>query len=385
MTERNRKAAAKAYAARMKELTADQLFRIANYVPDNEEMYDDRGIELIYMQIRAAADELHRRRAKKNPSDDGMERWIRYGVTPQSSLPKSQRDPEPKRPGRKLHHYYEERVPQRAKRMGIEAAERSEAAERGLNKTLSPPALDVADLGAMPDGVYAFQTSGVPGFAGDYVIAAVEGGKAFPVTFFATEEHLYRREDGSDVIDQTHEDQMVPRWDTLTIPYNAYMPRQGADGKYKAPRRASAPRPNATKPSALHSDDRQVVVDKIVLRIMHKYVPRGVYVPWQDILLFSQIDGTPQIPPLTPGEVAESVRRLGPGGTDRGFSGTLQYKWRVLPFAPEDFPVEKCYTKYCEPLFTLTYNPGEIEAARYSHGVPRAEPPKPDESTVKSK
>ena len=42
------------YAEQMKTLTDRQLFRIANYVPDNAEMYDDASIASIYGQIRAA-------------------------------------------------------------------------------------------------------------------------------------------------------------------------------------------------------------------------------------------------------------------------------------------------------------------------------------------
>ena len=215
-------------------------------------------------------------------------------------------------------------------------------AERALGRvglpvedsTVSKP---VGIIGDLENGFYAFQTSGVPGFAGDYIISNVQGGKPQGfTTFYGTEESLYRRPDGTDETSQYSEHQMIPRWDTPTILYDAYVPTQRSDGSWKVVR-ASQGR------SAMDASDRFVLADKIVLKIMHLIKPNMV--TWQEIMELSQLETEHGVQPLSASDVAQSVRRL-------AWRGHLYYTWRKLPFAPAD--LTRCSAKYCEPLFGLT-------------------------------
>ena len=355
----------KRFAEKARTLTESQLFRIANYVPDNAEMYDDASIASIYGQIRAAQNELDRRsrQVRRNSSQGVPPGWKSDKVTPPSSLSASQRAAPQSGPGQ--HHYFDDRTPLRTVRLTPGAKERKERAETALGRVLLPVKdstyeRPVGVIGDLEDGFYAFQTSGVPGFAGDYIISQVADKKPQGfTTFYGTDETLYRKEDGTDETVQYHEDQMVPRWDTPTILFDAYVPTKRSDGSWKVMRASQGK-------SAMDAADRFVLVDKIVLKIMHLIKPHTV--TWQEIMDLSKSTTEHGVQPLDAADVAQSVRRL-------KYRGHLYYTMRKLPFAPAE--LTRCSAKYCEPLFGLTVS-GAAEAAKLVPSAPKKKNPKGD-------
>ena len=269
----------KRIAARMRELTADQLFRIANYVPDNAEMYDDSAIASIYMQIRAAADELRRRKVKKNP--------------PSAALPTGD--------WYKDQYFHDGGAAKRLPRATQERKDRIDMAidslvmPEGMARYGYPDMIHGAILGDLPDGDYAFQTSGVPGAVGDYLIAVVR--KGFPIKF----KTIY-------VSDDSHP--MMPNWSTPTIDYDCYVPRhvmidKTPKGKV---RRASQ------YTSALTCFDDQLKYRTRVQAVLARHGKKlggGTPLTWEDIVLASELDAEEGVgKALSEGAVAETLRRL---------------------------------------------------------------------------
>jgi len=269
----------KRIAARMRELTADQLFRIANYVPDNADMYDDAAIASIYMQIRAAADELQRRRMKKNP--------------PPAALPTGD--------WYKNQYFHDGGAAKRLPRATKERKDRIDTAIDSLTLPVdmwrygSPDYTHGAILGDLPDGDYAFQTSGTPGAVGDYLIAVVR--KGYPLKF----KTIY-------VSDADH--QMMPNWSTQTIDYDCYVPRHLMVDKTPKGKVRKA----SQYTSALTCYDDQVKYRKRVQAVLARHGSNsegGAPLTWEDIVLASELDAEEGVgPALSEGAVAETLRRL---------------------------------------------------------------------------
>jgi len=348
----DRNSTSRPYAAKMKGLTVGQLFRIANYVPNDVEIQDDAGLASIFGQVRAAIEELEKRNklhaeVRKNPPSSGVPAgWKSSRVTPPSSLPAAQRPTSGSQ--YRGHHFWSQQVPARMARIANYPAQRDrvETALELLNLARNrifpagPDGMEPADLRGLRDGEYAFQTSGVPGFAGDYLIAKVERGNlAYFKTLYTTDPALLR--DASGGYSQFDKDQMIPNWSTITVQYDAYVPE--LRGKTRRGKRSS----NGTSP--LEYDDRQVVVGRGIQQILKKYGPSsGEPLRWQDIVLYSEID--PDVAkgaPYLPGEVADRIRQLLANGE------VSIVKWERLPWADPNLPLHLCTAKNCEPFFGL--------------------------------
>lgn len=322
----------KRFAEKARTLTESQLFRIANYVPDNAEMYDDASIASIYGQIRAAQNELERRRRKtmrRNPPGGG-------------------------RGDARLHHYFEESLVKREGLLSKEQNDRRELAEKALGRVLVPVdagdafnAARTASIGNLKDAPYAFQFGGVPGFIGDYIIMEVVDGKPRFVTIYATPEHLYNNYDGTYAMEQTTIKQMVPDWNTVTLPWESYMPRRTSDGRFVYDRASGST-------SALYSNDRQKKVQTGIQHILANYAAEGP-MRWQRIWELSnrikeEHPNTAGGTPYTPGEVAEGIRRCLDADQVR-----IDH-WVELNYPSEDGRKPKgakCTSKWCEPFFVL--------------------------------
>ena len=210
-----------------------------------------------------------------------------------------------------------------------------------MNRTFpaGPDGIEPADIRGIRNGVYAFQTSGVPGFAGDYLIAMVEGGQiAYFKTLYTTEPDLLQ--DAAGGYSQHHQDQMVPSWSHITIPYAAYVAKERG-GKRRG-RRVEG------MTSVMADDERRPEVETGIQFILQKYGPTRGALTWQEIMELSEADR--RVAPGAPysaGEVAEAIRRL--VNNNRAFIRG----WQKLPWAPPELPLEECTAKNCEPLFAL--------------------------------